>query len=476
MNHWQLWGWTGGCLFGLVQASVVGATDACSGLYSAITSTGNTSAVQDCTARMPSDIQSISNEAERLTRLREYRRACIRGVSATYERAVYEVNCERDCAESDRDDARSCAIINANAIKGQLLAMGVPLSDINAIKQETTGGLGTPENDAEWWAYYRGLSARLVEGSAPTAPRVVSRNNRPSDSSCRAYIQRFEQVNEGSSCRTPKRISHLTFDDGPDTETTPIALDTLQEKGVSATFFVMGERLAASDPENPSATVEGRLRLVQRMMREGHVIGSHSWHHDAHTELDASTIERYVARSRRAGVGVRVDGRLMPEYLSAVYRLPYGAGFSGSSVRSDIAENFEAAGFQRHLYWNIDTDDWRRVNREDPNVTRDHLLRELCRTGGGVILMHDIQPTTVLNLGEWIDAIRCNGYELGDYESAVGPVPIFPNGRTIGAAEPTGTVRSTDGMSSERESPPEVDGVRVRTVPRVPHTRSTGAE
>jgi hypothetical protein len=90
--------------------------------------------------------------------------------------------------------------------------------------------------------------------------------------------------------------------------------------------------------------------------------------------------------------------------------------------------------------------------------------------------MHDIQPTTVVNLGDWIDAIRCNGYELGDYESAVGPLPSFPNTRSAGEATPTGTVRSADGMSSGREAASENGEMRVRVVPRVPHPRSTGAE
>jgi peptidoglycan/xylan/chitin deacetylase (PgdA/CDA1 family) len=59
----------------------------------------------------------------------------------------------------------------------------------------------------------------------------------------------------------------LTFDDGPDPEATPAALDVLDRRGVRATFFVVGEK-AAAHPD-----------LVQRAARAGHVIGNHSWHH-----------------------------------------------------------------------------------------------------------------------------------------------------------------------------------------------------
>ncbi|HMG12328.1 MAG TPA: polysaccharide deacetylase family protein, partial [Gemmatimonadaceae bacterium] len=37
-----------------------------------------------------------------------------------------------------------------------------------------------------------------------------------------------------------RKVVALTFDDGPNPEATPLILDTLAEKGVRATFFVLG--------------------------------------------------------------------------------------------------------------------------------------------------------------------------------------------------------------------------------------------
>lgn len=59
----------------------------------------------------------------------------------------------------------------------------------------------------------------------------------------------------------------LTFDDGPDPERTPAVLDLLAQRGVRATFFLVGER-AETHPE-----------LVRRMVAEGHVVGNHSHTH-----------------------------------------------------------------------------------------------------------------------------------------------------------------------------------------------------
>jgi len=60
----------------------------------------------------------------------------------------------------------------------------------------------------------------------------------------------------------------LTFDDGPDPETTGRILDTLLAHGVQATFFQVGMH-AESHPE-----------ITRRIIAEGHSLGSHSWDHE----------------------------------------------------------------------------------------------------------------------------------------------------------------------------------------------------
>src|SRR6185436_11616277 len=55
-----------------------------------------------------------------------------------------------------------------------------------------------------------------------------------------------------------KKVVALTFDDGPNPEATPLILDTLREKGVKATFFVLGSH-AERWPD-----------LVRRIAHDGH--------------------------------------------------------------------------------------------------------------------------------------------------------------------------------------------------------------
>ena len=59
----------------------------------------------------------------------------------------------------------------------------------------------------------------------------------------------------------------LTFDDGPTPGSTEAVLDALAEAGVRAAFFVVG------------SNVERWPRILERIDREGHVVGNHTWEH-----------------------------------------------------------------------------------------------------------------------------------------------------------------------------------------------------
>ncbi|HEV8421842.1 MAG TPA: polysaccharide deacetylase family protein, partial [Chthoniobacterales bacterium] len=59
----------------------------------------------------------------------------------------------------------------------------------------------------------------------------------------------------------------LTIDDGPQPRDTPALLDLLEEHQARATFFVKGRR-AEQYPE-----------LIREIVRRGHGVGNHTYHH-----------------------------------------------------------------------------------------------------------------------------------------------------------------------------------------------------
>jgi peptidoglycan-N-acetylglucosamine deacetylase len=130
--------------------------------------------------------------------------------------------------------------------------------------------------------------------------------------------------------RTGEKLMALTFDDGPDPETTPAVLDALARHGMRATFFVVGER-AERHPD-----------LVARIRAEGHETGSHSWNHPSLPELPPRAAAEQIARTR-AILGPRDAGFLRPPYghqSLTTWRLARRAGY-------------------RVVMWTIAPGDWR---------------------------------------------------------------------------------------------------------------------
>ncbi len=102
----------------------------------------------------------------------------------------------------------------------------------------------------------------------------------------------------------------LTFDDGPDPHWTPRVLDRLDELGLAATFFCLGERVRA----HPG--VVGEIR------RRGHAVGVHGDRHLHHFAHSPGWVRRDV---ERACAALEAEG-VPPRWL----RPPYGQVTAGT--------------------------------------------------------------------------------------------------------------------------------------------------
>lgn len=131
----------------------------------------------------------------------------------------------------------------------------------------------------------------------------------------------------------------LTFDDVPDNRITPLVLDILREHNIRATFFLVGSR-AKAHPE-----------LVRRIVREGHIIGNHSYSHPLMTKLTLPAFEQQVKDAER--VIEEIIG-----YKPRFYRPPFG---------EINEEQLKWAGDHGYLVvnWDVDSNDWRGLNAKD---------------------------------------------------------------------------------------------------------------
>jgi len=202
------------------------------------------------------------------------------------------------------------------------------------------------------------------------------------------------------------RFVTLTFDDGPDPETTSSVLHLLDKHHVRATFFFIG-RYLDGNKRHPVAARKAACDIQSA----GHIIGSHTHDHDllttdTHTQV-LDQIDEGIASIERA-TGKR------PE----LFRPPYG----------QIDAFGEQALAERHLglvLWSVEAGD---MQQDDENAMFSHLVAQLDFSSGGLVLLHDVKWPTVhvlARLLDWLDAKKYAVVDLPTYfrETASRPQP-----------------------------------------------------
>jgi len=158
--------------------------------------------------------------------------------------------------------------------------------------------------------------------------------------------------------RAAERAVALTFDDGPNPDATPVILDRLRERGVKATFFILG-RHAERWPD-----------LVARVAGEGHAIGNHGYYHrKLHFKSPA-----YVRDDLRLGTErIEAAGGGEPR----LFRAPHG-------FRSPWVTSIARSLGQRTVGWSLGV--W---DSDRPGV--DAIARRTVDGArpGSILLLHD---------------------------------------------------------------------------------------
>lgn len=168
----------------------------------------------------------------------------------------------------------------------------------------------------------------------------------------------------------------LTFDDGPSTAWTPALLDGLKERGVKATFFLIGEN-ADKNPE-----------IVKRMAEEGHLIGNHTYHHVELTKVSENEARLELADT--SAVIVRLTGK-EPEYM----RPPFGAW----------QRKLEQEIQMLPVLWTIDPLDWTTENQ-------DEIVNKVVTEAeeNDIILLHDCYKSSIEAGLRIVDILQEEGF------------------------------------------------------------------
>jgi len=236
-------------------------------------------------------------------------------------------------------------------------------------------------------------------GEGPHAPVHEADELAAVPSAVRAGGPLLDARSRGAGARVPARTVALTFDDGP-SAWTPRVLAVLERCRVPATFFVIGENVAA------------RPKLLRRMIRDGDEIGVHTLTHPDLASLPGWQ-ERLEIDQTQLAIAAATG------YTTDLLRPPFSSVPAALDARTWRA--ITRAGNYRVVLADLDTRDWSR-----PGVSA--IVRGATPTGthGAVIMLHDgggDRSQTVAALARLIPALQARGYRFVTASQAAGRSP-----------------------------------------------------
>lgn len=183
---------------------------------------------------------------------------------------------------------------------------------------------------------------------------------------------------------------YLTFDEGYENGYTAKILDVLKEKGVKAVFFCT------------MPYIKQQPELVQRMIDEGHIVGSHSVTHPSEGMISLSiaeqkeemeTLQKYVADNFNG-------------YQVQLFRYPAG-------IYSDQSLALMGSLGYTSVFWSFAYADWDVNNQPNEAEALKKCVDKL--HPGAIYLLHAVSKTNTNILGDFIEQAREKGYTFKEY-------------------------------------------------------------
>lgn len=183
---------------------------------------------------------------------------------------------------------------------------------------------------------------------------------------------------------TEKKIA-ITFDDGPSLFTLEV-LELLKKYDVKATFFCIGKN------------IEAHPEIVKKIIEEGHLLGNHSYSHSKF--FDFYNADKITDELRKTD-------QLLEKYTSKkinFFRPPYGV------TTPSIRRALKITG-HKVIGWNIRSLDGGTKNQ---NLIFNRIIKRV--SPGGIVLLHDTAPHSVLVLEQFLQFLQQNNYEVVSIE------------------------------------------------------------
>jgi len=181
----------------------------------------------------------------------------------------------------------------------------------------------------------------------------------------------------------------LTFDDGPDPVYTAMILDVLKEKGVKASFFLVGNKMK----QNPKVT--------ERIYKEGHCMANHTMTHVSLLGKSFSSVSKGILQTEKMLDSICGGS-------SKLFRPPWG------EITKEQKVSLKKLGF-KIILWDVNSEDFK------AKITVNDIVYNVMKGAGDkrIILFHDsdylgkaARKNTALALPQVIDFLKGMGYHF----------------------------------------------------------------
>lgn len=176
---------------------------------------------------------------------------------------------------------------------------------------------------------------------------------------------------------------YLTFDNGYENGYTAKILTVLKKEKVPAIFFVTGHYL------------ESQPKLVKQMVKEGHMIGNHSWFHPDLTAVSDSRIKEELDK-------VRMKTKELTGQKEMKYVRPPRGILSERTLKIAKEEGYT------HVLWSLAFVDWNVNNQRGWKYSYDQIMKQI--HPGAVILLHTVSKDNADALEKVIKDLKKKGY------------------------------------------------------------------
>ncbi len=263
---------------------------------------------------------------------------------------------------------------------------------------------------------------------------------------CKDYAK---DITKYQGCSNKK--IHLTFDDGPNTTTTPKVLETLKRQKVNATFFISTHQLTKGD-------LKKKKELIKEMFNNNFTVASHGHDHNCHDiryDWKGNLQKGYTDSQRRNQLSKSIQlldkfsDNQFSKQKNTLVRFPYGRGISPSKTEIEKmisdGRNIKGSNYREqlnyyrahspamsiaseyklsHVGWNHDSKDASTIySKSNKDKYIDQQLNQICKSTSQNImtLFHDTRSINSLpskyntektSMDEIIEKAKCLGVKF----------------------------------------------------------------